>query len=193
MPMWALPPLARHCMKSFGQYSIMLCARAGSNTEFLYIGFRFLHHHAVLDQIFIHHAVLNQFFIHHDLLVFVCSCARVSVFLFCMCVFVRARLCIWYLYFVGVIFRWGPTRRVNPRDVTPIVQSRPARKGNKRTQTDKGTTISQKRNPVDFFFPFRELAWPNHAHSPTQSSWFTRRNMLGYPSVRHSNPKPLQL
>ena len=29
-------------MKSFGQYSIMLCARAGSNTEFLYIGFRFL-------------------------------------------------------------------------------------------------------------------------------------------------------
>ena len=39
----ALPPLARHCIKSFGQYSIMLCARAGSNTEFLYIGFRFLH------------------------------------------------------------------------------------------------------------------------------------------------------
>ena len=43
VPIWALPPLARHCMKSFGQYSIMLCARAGSNTEFLYIGFRFLH------------------------------------------------------------------------------------------------------------------------------------------------------
>ena len=43
VPTWALPPLARHCMKSFGQYSIMLCARAGSNTEFLYFGFRFLH------------------------------------------------------------------------------------------------------------------------------------------------------
>ena len=34
MPTWALPPLARHRMKSFGQYSIMLRARAGSNTEF---------------------------------------------------------------------------------------------------------------------------------------------------------------
>ena len=43
VPIWAIPPHARHCMKSFGQYSIMLCARAGSNTEFLYIGFRFLH------------------------------------------------------------------------------------------------------------------------------------------------------
>ena len=36
MPTWALPPLARHRMKSFGQYSIMPRARAGSNTEFQY-------------------------------------------------------------------------------------------------------------------------------------------------------------
>ena len=28
------PPLARHRMKSFGRYSIMLCASAGSKTEF---------------------------------------------------------------------------------------------------------------------------------------------------------------
>ena len=42
-PFGFLPQLARHCMKSFGQYSIMLCARAGSNTEFLHSGFRFLH------------------------------------------------------------------------------------------------------------------------------------------------------
>ena len=43
VPTWALPPLARHRMKSSGQYSIMLCARAGSNTELQHSGFRFLH------------------------------------------------------------------------------------------------------------------------------------------------------
>ena len=50
VPIWALPSLARHCMKSFGQYSIMLCARAGSNTEFLYIGFRFLHTESITEK-----------------------------------------------------------------------------------------------------------------------------------------------
>ena len=42
VPTWALPPLARHRMKTFGQYSIMLCAKGGSNTEFQHIGSNFL-------------------------------------------------------------------------------------------------------------------------------------------------------
>ena len=83
-------------------------------------------------------------------IVFVFSCARVSEFVFvCVCVF--ARVSIFIVVFLGVIVGGGPARRVNARDAPPIVQSRPARKGNKQTQNDKRKTITQKRNPMEFF------------------------------------------
>ena len=59
-------------------------------------------------------------------------------------IFVRARHRIFVV--CGVILGGGPARRVNPGDATPIARPRPARKGNKQTQTD------------NFF------AWPHRAH-----------------------------
>ena len=61
-------------------------------------------------------------------------CAR--TFLFCI-LSVCARVSVLVFVFVGVILGGCPARRVNPGDATPIVQSRPARKGDKQTQTDK--------------------------------------------------------
>ena len=71
-------------------------------------------------------------------------CARASL---CNCFFcARANVCIFA--FVG-----GPASRVNPGDATPIVQSRPACKSNKQTQTGKRGTSTQRKNSVDFSFP----------------------------------------
>ena len=81
-------------------------------------------------------------------------CAR--TFLFCI-LSVCARVSVLVFVFVGVILGGCPARRVNPGDATPIVQSRPARKGDKQTQTHKRTTITQKRNPVTL----RELPRPS--------------------------------
>ena len=86
---------------------------------------------------------------------YVFSCARVSVWMFCIC---------------GVILGGGPpsARHLKLGDATPIVQSRPARKGNKQTQTDKRTNITQKRNAVDSSSPF--VSWPGQTvHTGGQS------------------------
>ena len=94
----------------------------------------------------------------------------------CICMFVCARLCFLYLYFCAraseLVFVFkrlrARARRVNLRDATPIVQSRPARKSNNQTQTDKRTTNG-------LFFPFRELVWPLE----TQDGIFCDTHMKG--------------
>ena len=78
------------------------------------------------------------------LFVCVCLCARDSVFAFCICMFVRAPLYVFVL--VGVILGGSPAHRVNP------VRPRPARKGDKQTQTDRRTTNTQRRNAADISF-----------------------------------------
>ena len=65
---------------------------------------------------------------------------------FVVCVFLCARITVLVFVFASVILGGGPARRVNPGDATPIARPRPARKGNKQTQTD------------NFF------AWPHRAH-----------------------------
>ena len=79
--------------------------------------------------------------------VFVCLRARHRIVFFCICMFVFVFLCWWWFFLVGV-----PARRVNPEEVTPIVESGHARKRNRQTQTGK-RTITQKRNLADFSFP----------------------------------------
>ena len=99
-------------------------------------------------------------------------CARASVFNFCMfgCLLV------------------GPAE---PRDATPIVQSRHARKSNTQSQTNQRRTTTQKRNPVDFSF-----LRPNLAHRWAAHNMFPLRYKTEFaviPIFTKVNPRPLQL
>ena len=70
-----------------------------------------------------------------------------SIFVFLCILSVCARVSVLVFVFVGVILGGCPARRVNPEDPTPIVQSGPARKGDKQTQTDKRTTNHPEKKP----------------------------------------------
>ena len=73
---------------------------------------------------------------------FLFLCMRVSVFLlYCVLLCARVSVFIFYLFLYFVVE--VPACRVSPGDATPIGRSRPARKGNKQTQTDQRRMITQ--------------------------------------------------
>ena len=108
----------------------------------------------------------------------ICICAFVFVFVF---VFSCARFSV--CVFVGAIVGESRVRGVNPGDATPTVQSGPAHKSNKQTQTDKRRTL------WTYLF-LRELARPNHAHKWATHNIFSLRCKTEYGTQPASSQQP---
>ena len=81
-----------------------------------------------------------------------CICTSRVWIVCCTCIFVRARLC-FYFRISGCNFGWGSRP---PRESRPDLHA----ESNKQTQTDKGTTITQKKKRSDTSLsPF--VSWPS--------------------------------